>query len=60
MGRLPQGVRSPLNLFKIGIVVVDEQIVEAEEIARSEGQVHQASGFGGLNFVKTPSFMHYN
>jgi hypothetical protein len=58
MGRLPQGVRSPLNLFKI--VVVDEQIVEAEEIARSEGQVHQASGFGGLNFVKTPSFMHYN
>jgi hypothetical protein len=23
-------------------------------------QVHQASGFGGLNFVKTPNFMHYN
>jgi hypothetical protein len=23
-------------------------------------QVHQASGFGGLNFVKTPYFMHYN
>jgi hypothetical protein len=23
-------------------------------------QVHQASGFGALNFVKTPYFMHYN
>jgi hypothetical protein len=34
----------------------------SDEVPQKSGfeQVHQASGFGGLNFVKTPYFMHYN